>query len=256
MNEQQYKLARWAAVAFFKKEDDGPGFDLNKALSIAGQVAADPAAFIQMSIANGRADWKAKDDVEAFKAALKKHGRTTDSAHIAAPTHQPIVTTLPFIRCGMFAPDRQPGSILNPGAAEFKAVCYHDNGALIPAQHPTNLYDGNFLVKTGDAERVTATDGSKWLRLTPQFFEKHGYEFTTDGKQVKPTRATLTAWLKRRTTPEQRRKGTVIHGDGFNGVTDELLRQGLAEADGLNQVKVSAEQFHSLGLTDTLEATA
>jgi len=258
MNDKQYKLAKVAAGCFRRGEDAGPALD--KFLDIATQVLGNPDSYTALCKADGK-EWSAAKDLETFKAALKQHGRTA-ATQTTAPTHRPLVTVLPFIRCGIFTPDHQPGGMLNDGASEFKALAYHKSEALIPVECsnsydlPERAYNAAALVKAGDAERVTDTDGSKWLRLTPQFFEKHGYEFTTDGKQIKPSRATLTAWLKRHTTPEQRQKGTVIHGDGFNGVTDELLRQGLAEADGLNQVKVSAKQFEDLGLTQELEAIA
>lgn len=259
MTNEQFQLARRAAKVFFVKADDGHK-DLDRFLDMAAMVVANPGAYKQHLDTSGEG-WKAKGDLQTFTEALKKHNRKPGKVSaITAP--KPTVTSLPWIRVYTFAPRGT-----DKGSAEFQELYFYQGASrpnpmfgdpvgrpqpperlCIPAQQPTDMYDGAQLVKDGDAVPITAKDGSEWIKLTPQFFAKHGYEYTTDGKQVKPNIATLRGWLKSRTSEQQREDGAIISHDGHNGIAEELLRLGLAESYSETQIKVTADNFRTLGL--------
>ncbi len=273
MNDKQYKLARLVSYRF--KQGADMGEDLEKFLEIAALAVANPGAYTQQAQAAGNGKW-VEDDLTKLKAFLQKHGRkASETGEVVKVPVKQVITAAPWVRCSGFTPDHQPGVNANKGSAEFKALRYAEGqfnvtpglGGVekppqkfcIPATNTlqtygnfTEGYDASQLVKDGDAVPQPNGDGQpgKWVKLTPQFFEKYGYEFSTDGQQVKPTREKLKAWLKKKTTQQQRESGVVIMADSYNGISDELLRQGLAEADGLHQVKITAEQFKSLGSFD------
>ena len=124
---------------------------------------------------------------------------------------------------------------------------------------PYEHYDSDTLIDNGDAEPVANEDGSpvKWVKLTARFFEKHGFEFTTDGQQIKPRLAVIKQWFRQHINPELMRNGFVIGRDNIganDSASDELVRVGIAEAYGETQIQITPEEFRALGLLGFVEA--